>query len=155
MQARSVEREDQSVHILAWHVDDEEILHVGGAEFAGRIFFGEGRGGVHLRGGDASAENGSAHVVEARLLLGMDADVVAVGIRRRVFRNAWVEIEAEAGVEFAEETLGGPTVLGEEMLQARAIAILAEAILVAKNFCDGSDDRDHLIVMNKSIETGR
>src|ERR1700758_4392237 len=41
------------------------------------------------------------------------------------------------------------------MFQACAVAIFSEAILVAENFCDGSDDRDDLIVMNKSIETDR
>ena len=110
-------------------------------------------GGVHLCGGDASSEDGSANVVEAGLLLGVDADVVAIRIWWCGLFDAGIEIEAEAGVEFAEETLGCPAVLGEEMFQARAVAIFAQAILVAENFCDGSDDGDDLIVMNESIET--
>jgi hypothetical protein len=79
--------------------------------------------------------------------------VVAIGVGWRGVFNAGIELEAEAGVEFAEETLGCPAVLREEMFQTRAIAIFAQAILVAENFCDGSDDGDHLIVMDESIET--
>ena len=155
MEAGGVEFENECVDIFAWHIDDEEILHIGGAEFASRIFFSEGSGGVHLWGGDAAAEDRSSNVVETRLLLGMDADVVAIGVGWRKVFDAGIEIEAEAGVEFAEETLGGPAVLGEEMFQTSAIAILAQTMLVAEKFCDGSDDGDDLIVMNKGIETNR
>ena len=153
VEAGCVEFENKGVDIFTWHIDDEEILHVGGAEFARGIFFGEAGGGVHLSGCDASSKNGSADVVEARLLLGVDADVVAIGIWRLDVFDAGIEIEAEASVEFAEETVGRPAVLGEEMFQARAVAIFAQAILIAENFGDGSNDGDDLIVMDESIET--
>ncbi len=45
MEAGCVEFEDECVDIFARHIDDEDVLHVGGAEFAGGIFFCEGRGG--------------------------------------------------------------------------------------------------------------
>jgi hypothetical protein len=108
---------------------------------------------MHLRGGDASAENGGADVVKTRLLLGVDADVIAIGVWRREVFDAGVEIEAEAGVEFAEEAVGGPAVLREKMFQASAVAIFAEAILVAENFCDGSNDWQDLLAVDESIES--
>ncbi len=87
-----------------------------------------------MRGGDASAQDGSADVVEARLLLGVDADVVAIGVWRRDIFDAGIELEAEADIEFAEETFGRPAVLHEEVFDARAVAVFAQAILVAENF---------------------
>ena len=41
VEAGCVEFENECIDIFAWHIDDEEILHVGGAEFAGGVFFGE------------------------------------------------------------------------------------------------------------------
>jgi hypothetical protein len=53
-----------------------------------------------LRGGDASAKDGSTNVVKTRLLLGVDADVIAIGVWRRKVLDAGVEVETEAGIKF-------------------------------------------------------
>ena len=125
-QSRGVEFLNEGIDVFAGHIDDDEILHVGGAEFARGIFVGEICGSEHLSGGDASAEDCGAYVVEAGLFLRVNADVVAIGVRRREVFDRRDRVEAETSVEFAEETFGGPAMLSEEMFQSSAIAIFAE-----------------------------
>ena len=70
---------------------------IGGAEFSAAEAFGEFGGGSHLLAGDAAAENGGTDIAEARLALGVNADVVADRYRRGLCSGTrGIEVEAEA-----------------------------------------------------------
>ena len=75
-----------SVALFFADVDDEQILHDGVADVAIGIAFGEVGGKIELLRGDAAAQNRSADVDQAGLLLVVDADVVAVDVGGDFFR---------------------------------------------------------------------
>ena len=47
------------------NIHHEQVLHVGGAEFAAGKALGEISGGLHLVGGDAAAQHHRAYVAES------------------------------------------------------------------------------------------
>src|ERR1022692_5271008 len=96
------------------HVDDKQILHVGSPQFAPRKALSEIRGGLHLFRGDSPAQRHRSHVTETRLLLRMNANVVAVDVVGWMFLDRGIELESEALMQFAQKTVGSPSVPQEE-----------------------------------------
>src|SRR5579864_1351299 len=82
----------------------------------------------------------------------MDTDVISVNIDRRRFFGGRIEPVTEPAIQFLEEAIGRPAELGEEVLHARALAVIAEHVLVAKDFRDGADDRQDLIRLHERVE---
>src|SRR6185295_18794219 len=130
---RGVEREAGRLELapellgtLAANIRDQEILHAGGPDRAGAVALGQIGDDPQLVGREASPQHGDADVAVARLALGMDADVVAVGVVRRIVGHARRQRRTEARVQLGLEALGRPSVLEEEELQASALAVLAK-----------------------------
>src|SRR5579862_34052 len=126
----------QRFRVERWNVHDQQVLHVGGSQFAPCEAIGEIGGGVHLIGGHASAQHRRANVGIARLLLRMNAYMVAIHIGRRFFLDRRIEMESDTPLEFVEEAVGGPAMAEEQKLQARPLAMFAQYVGVAEQFRD-------------------
>ena len=85
------------------HVDEDEILHDGGTQFAGSEFLSEFGGLVKLIAAHAASENGGAHIAEAGLLLRVNADVIAINIIGHLLVDGGIELESNDRFEFREE----------------------------------------------------
>ena len=127
------------------HVDEEQVLRDGGAQFAAAETLGELGGGFELFAGHAAAQNGGADVAEARLALGMDAGMVAKDIARDLLFARGKQREVEARLQFCQEAVGGPALLHEEVFEAGAIAAFAQTLLLAEDFGDGANCGDGLM----------
>src|SRR5258708_408470 len=122
----------QILSIQPGNVDDEQILHVGRAQLATRKAIRQIGGRVHLLRRNSSAENGSSHVAVARLLLRMNAHLIAINIRRWRFFDSGVELKSNPPLQFVQKTLCGPPMPQEEKLQSRALAMFPQHFRVAK-----------------------
>ncbi len=100
---------------------------------------------------EASAHHACANGGEAGLKLRGDADVVAIDVvgddvlldRRRV------EFGSELGLDGLKHGLGGPAVAHEEILDARAGAVLAQLGLLLEDAQDGFDDGVGLVLRDE------
>ena len=63
----------------------------------------------------------------------MNADVVAEDVVGHLLRHAGIELEAEPRLQLGEEALRRPALAHEEILQPRAVAALAQPLLVAED----------------------
>ena len=121
------------------HIHDQQVLHVGGAQFAGGKPLGKIGGAAHLVGGDSSAQSNRSDVGETQLLLRVNADVIAIDVVGRMLFHRWVELESDAILQFVEKTLGRPSVAQEEKLQAGALAMFAQHVGIAEQFGNSLD----------------
>ena len=135
LKADAVERDDQPGGVCVGHVDDEDVLHDRGAQFTVAVLVGELGELQELVAGEPSAQDACADRRQAGLALRSDADVVAVDVVRDdvVSDGAWVELVTELLFERGEEGLGGPAEAHEEVLDARAGAVLAKLRLLAED----------------------
>src|SRR5579872_3752438 len=106
----------QLVSLQPRYIDDDKILHVGGAQLTeGEAFCQIGRS-FHLLGRDSAPQNRGSHVAKARLLLRMNTDVIAIDIRRRVFGFGRIEMKSETALKFTLEVLRCPTMAQKKKL---------------------------------------
>ncbi len=82
----------------------------------------------------------------------MNAGVVAEDVAGHASSPAGQKREIETRLEFGEESLGGPAFFHEEVLEAGAIAALAQALLVAEDFSDGANYGDGLMRQQEGVE---
>jgi hypothetical protein len=131
------------------NVDEKKILHRGVADVAIPIQLGEIGGEGELRGSNASADYGSADGEKAGLLLGDDAEMIAMNSSGRSDGFGGIERIAEFGFDELEERAGGPTVLEEKIFEAGFFAGVPENVGDAENFGDGADDGNDLILADE------
>ena len=91
-QSDGIELFRQRLGVERRNVHDQQVLHVGGAEFAAGKALGEIGGCLHLVRGDAAAQHNRTDVAEARLLLGVNSDVIAINVVRRMFFGSGIEL---------------------------------------------------------------
>src|SRR5580658_7838536 len=99
--------------VSLWHVDDQQILHGGGTDVAVRVAIRQIRRRAQLLRRDTASQHGGAYVGEARLLLRVNTDVVAMNVRGKVFRFGRVERKSDLPLQFFQEAFRGPTLLQE------------------------------------------
>ncbi len=150
-QSNGIQFPSQVFGIELRNIHDEQVLHVGGAKFARREAIRQIGGGVHLLGGDSSAEHCGSHIAEARLLLRMDADVVAIHIRGRLFFDCGIELKSDSPLQFVQKALRRPTMPQEEKFQPRALTMLTQYLRVAKQFGDSLNRGQHLMPADKRV----
>src|SRR5258708_6173339 len=102
-QSNRVQLLGQILSIQPGNVDDEQILHIGGAQFAARKAIRQVGGRVHLLRRNSSAEHGSSHVAVARLLLRMNSYMVAINSRRRALFDPLLNIKTNPLLPFVHE----------------------------------------------------
>ncbi len=88
------------------HVHDEEVLHVGSAQFAAGVAFGEIGGGLHLFRRDSAAKCDRSHIRKTSLLLRVNADVVAIDVLGRMLFDR--RIQAGIRCDLATHRGNGP-----------------------------------------------
>src|SRR5579864_2035769 len=103
------------------HVDDNEILRVGGAQVAASIAIGQACCSPHLFGSDSSAQDRCAHVKQPGLFLRMYAHMIAEDVRGDLLGSSGCKPEAQALLNILQEALGRPAVTQEEILEARPL----------------------------------
>jgi len=133
-------------------VDEEEILHRGVADKAVAVAIGEIGSDAELCWRDAAAKDGGADGVETGLLLGDDAEMIAMNLSGKLFGFRGIEGEAEAFMEGGQEGIGGPAVFKEKKFEAGFFAGLAKDFGVAEQFGDGADDGDDLMWVEEDVE---
>ncbi len=121
------------------HVYDEQVLHVGGAQFAAGIAFGKIGGRLHLFGRDSAAKGHRSDIRKTGLLLRMNADVVAVDVVGRMLFDRRIKLESDALLQFAKKTVGSPSMPQEKEFQAGALAMFAQHLGIAEQFGDAFD----------------
>ena len=143
---------DDGFHVGFGNVDEEKVLHRGEANVAVAVAFGEiGSKSKLLRIG-AAAKNGSADGEKAGLMLRDDAEVIAMNARRKVDGLGRIEFVAETGFDGGEKSVGGPTVLEEEILHARFVAGDAKHLRFAEDFGDGANHGNGLVPRNEGVQ---
>src|SRR5208283_5051131 len=105
-----------------------------------------------LRGSDAAADNGSPNGELAGLLLGNDAQMIAVNLGRRLEGFGGIKRVPDPRFEGGEEGVGGPAVFEKKVFEAGFVAGLAEEVALAEEFGNGADYGDGLIPTDESVE---
>ena len=133
-------------------VDDQQVLHVGGAQFAAGKTLGEIRGRLHLLGRNSPAQRHRSHIRQTGLLLRVNSDVIAIDVIRRMLFDSRIELESDALLQFAEKTFGGPSMPQEEKFQPRSFAMFAQHVGIAEQLSNAFDHRQNLIPANKCVQ---
>lgn len=81
------------------NVNEQKILHQRGADMAIAVIFGKIGGSADLRGSNAAAEYGGPDGEQAGLLLGDDAEMIAIDGGRKLFGFGGIERIAEFGFD--------------------------------------------------------
>ena len=102
-QARGVQTVRERESVCFGYVDDNQVLHIGGAQVAVSETVGEVGGGAELLGGDASAQNGCTHGVQSGLALWLYTGMIAINIRGLNLGRGRLKLEPKAGVQFGEK----------------------------------------------------
>ena len=134
------------------NVHDQQVLHVGGAEFAAGKTLGEIRGSLHLVGGDAAAQHNRSDITKPGLLLRVNSDVIAINVVRRMFFGSGIECEPDSLVQFGQKAFGRPSVAQEEELQTGAFAMLAQDLGIAEELGNALDHRHDLIPADERVQ---
>ncbi len=92
-----------------WHVHNQQVLHVGSAEFPSRKAFSEIRRRLQLVRRYTPAQRNGANVRKSALLLGVDSDMVAVNVVGWILFDRGIELESDALLQFVEKAIRGPS----------------------------------------------
>jgi hypothetical protein len=87
--------------------------------------------------------------------LGVDSNVVAVNVRRRVFGLCGIETESDSLLQFSLKVVSGPSMPQEEELEPCPLTVLPQLARLAKEFRDASDYWLDLVPAHERIQTGR
>ena len=130
--------------VFGGDVRDQHVLHVSQAHFARAVAVGDIGGLGELRVGQASGQDAQADPVQARLALGVDPDVVAVGVvGERKTRRGRLGRPIQFGADLLGEALGSP--LGHQVLEPGARPLQPQLVGVAVALGDGSLDVHDLL----------
>src|SRR3974390_3019894 len=134
MESDAVELSDQFSGLVIRNIDEEKVLRHSGAQRTAAKALCKFGGGFELLSSEAAAQDRCTHIAEPGPALWMDADMIAkdligngLGARRQKF-------ELDARLELFKKALGSPAFFHEEVLEACAIAALAQDLLVTKDF---------------------
>src|SRR5579859_6505708 len=122
------------------NVNEKNVLLNRVADVAVAVGIGKFSNFTKLRRSDASAKNGSANVIEASLLLLMNAEVIAMRVGGNLFSFGGIQVEADLPLEFREEAVCSPAVLQEKVFQTSLVAALAKHFAGAKDLCNATRD---------------
>src|SRR6267154_6499089 len=130
--------------MLIRHVHNQQILHDGVAEMPVGVTIGEiGRCAQLLRC-YSPAQHISADIRKSRLLLRVNADVIAMNVRRKLFWLSRIERETQSVLQFRQERISGPAMLQEKKFQPGALAVLAQHFRLAEQLGHSPYNRDGL-----------
>src|ERR1700692_1900741 len=153
LQSNRVQFLGQGSGVSLRNIYDDQVLHVGGAQFPRCKALCQVGSGLHLLGGNSSAKHRRSHITQARLLLRMNSDVVAIHIRGRMLFDGGIESESDALLQFVEKTLCRPAMAQEKKFQPRPLAMLAQHFRIAKEFGDSLNGRQHLVPADKGVKS--
>src|ERR1700693_1143622 len=82
----------------------------------------------------------------------MDADMIAVNIvgHRLLYRR--IELVAKPAVQVSQKGLGRPSFAEKQMLHPRAVAALAQSLLIAKELGDLAHYGGYLVLLHEAIQ---
>ena len=115
--------------------------------------FGQIGSDAKLIGSDAAAQDSGPYIREPGLLLTVNADVVAIDIRGRIFVFGRIELETDALFQFGEEAIGSVPVLKKEILQSRLLAVLAKLVAGTEDLGYAACYWQHLFGPDKRIQS--
>ena len=133
-------------------VQNEDVLHVGRPELARPVAVGEIGDGPHVGGTHPPAKDSETRVGVAVLLLGMNADVVAVHVVGGIVGDGRVQPKSDAALELIEEALGRPAVGEEEELQPRLLPVLTQHVAIPEDLRDALDHGEDLVPVDEGVQ---
>src|SRR5258708_33342390 len=151
-QAGVVQLSRHGLRVLLRHVRHEQVLHDRRAQLARPEAFGDIRSRAQLLREDPPPQHGRPNIGVACLLLEMNADVVAVDIVGRKLGYAALEVEWQPPLNRFQRALRRPTVLQEEILETRSLAVLSQDIRIAKHLRHRAKHRHDLIPSDEGVE---
>ena len=82
----------------------------------------------------------------------MNAGVVAQNFVRHLLRHSGQQREVEPRLQFGQKALSGPAFFEEEVLHACALAIFAQALLIAKDLRNCANHADGLMRQDEGVQ---
>src|SRR5882672_9593178 len=110
---------------------------------------------AQLRRRDSPTQNRSPNIEKPLLLLRMNANMIAMNVRRDLFGFSGIERETNLPFQFGEEDFRGPAMLQEKVFQARLVAALAQHFARFEDFRHPARDSDDLLLANERVEPDR
>src|SRR6266478_7971229 len=138
--------------MLVRNIHDQQVLHDRVAEMSVCVAVGKIRCSAQLLGRYAPAQHVRADIRKALLLLCMNADVIAMNIRGKLFRLNRIERKAKPILQSSQERVRRPTMLQEKKFQAGALAVLAEYLRFTKELRHVAYNGDSLFPPHKGIQ---
>src|SRR5260221_473156 len=138
--------------MLVLNIDDQQVLHDGVAEMPIGVAVGEIRCGAQLLRCYAPAQHIRANVGKAGLLLCVNANVIAVHVRGKLFRFGGIERKTEPILQRVQEGVRRPAVLQEKELQAGALTVLAEHFRFTKQGRHAAYNGDSLLPPHECVQ---
>src|SRR6202158_235015 len=134
------------------NIHDQQVLHDGVAEMPVGVAVGEIRSGAQLLRRYAPAQHVGADIGKAPLLLCVNADVIAMNVRRKLFGLGRIERKPKPILQSGQEGLRGPAMLQEQKFQPGALPVLAEHFGFTKELRHAAYDRDSLLPPHESVQ---
>src|SRR5450631_1818273 len=78
--------------------------------------------------------------------------MIAINVIRNRFLYRRIELVAKPPVEVGKKSLGGPSFAKKEMLHARAVAALAQSLLIAKELGDLAHYGGYLVLLHEGVQ---
>src|SRR4029077_1491305 len=138
--------------MLIGNIHDEQVLHDGVAEMPIGVMVGEIRSGAQLLRRYAPAQHVRANIGESVLLLRVNADVIAVNVRGKLFRFGGIKRKAHPILQRGQEGVRCPAVLQEKKFQPRTLAVFAEHLRFTKELRDPAYNGDSLLPSHKGVQ---
>ena len=82
---------------------------------------------------------------------GMDSDVIAINVLRRLFFRRRIEMKADASLQLFLKTIGGPAVFQEQEFEPGAFPVLAQLFALPENLGNTLKHRNHLMRCTKAL----
>ena len=110
-------------------------------------------GGLKLLSGKPAAQYRCAYIAQFRLVLRMNAHVVAKDVVRNLFRNTGQQLEVEPRLKLGKKAVRGPSLLEKKMFEPCAVTAIAQSLLLAKYLGNGSHRAHGLIGKDEGVKT--
>src|SRR5580693_883150 len=107
---------------------------------------------MHLFRRDPAAQDSGPYIAEARLLLRMNANVIAVDVCRRILGFSRIESKPDPPFEFLLKVMRRPAVSQEKKFQPGPLAVLAQLVRVTEQLGNSPDHRQNLVPAHERIQ---
>src|SRR5258708_23212318 len=139
--------------MLVRNIHHQEVLHDRVAQMPIGVTVGEIRSGTQLLRCYAPPQDVRADIRKALLLLHVNADVIAMNVRRKLFVLGGIERKAKPILQCGQERFRRPAMLQEQKFKARTLAVLAEYFPFTKKLRHTAYHWDNQLPLYENVHT--